>query len=193
MRNFTLTLNGMTPMLMHNVQLADPLNKFVKASKPISGKRKKTDEDHLELARIEFMGSLYYDKELGPIMPANNIEACLREGAKRIKQGKNIERGLSIVDPVTPVLYDGPRDIDGLWGDGESEFVNRASVKVQTSRVMRTRPVFNEWKIVVNGVFDETVLDEDTLDEICRLSGTRSGLGDWRPRYGKFTHTLEVK
>lgn len=193
MKNFTLTLTGAAPLLMHNAQLSDPLNRYVKEMKPISGKRNKTEDDHLAMARIEFMGGLYYDADLGPVMPAMNIEACLVEGAKRLKQGKNVERGLQIVDQVTPLAYSGPRDLEGLWGDGESEFIARHSVRVMTSRVMRTRPMFNNWALEVSGIYDEALLDEDMLNEICRNAGAFAGLGDWRPRFGKFTHTLEVQ
>lgn len=62
MKKFTLTLTGVTPLLVHNARLADPLDPIVRQTKPISGKRSKTEEDHLELARLEFIGGLYYDQ-----------------------------------------------------------------------------------------------------------------------------------
>lgn len=192
MKKFTLTLTGVTPLLVHNARLADPLDPIVRQTKPISGKRSKTEEDHLELARLEFIGGLYYDQDLGPVMPAMNIEAALRDGAKTFKKGKDVSRGLQITDMVAPIAYKGPRDIEGLWGNGESEFVHRTSVVVQRNRVQRTRPVFNNWAIEVEGVFDENIFDEDMLNTICETAGMMSGLGDYRPRFGKFTHELVV-
>jgi len=43
---------------MHNGQLADPMNRFTKAIKEITGKRKKSDSDHMEISHLEFLGSL---------------------------------------------------------------------------------------------------------------------------------------
>ena len=192
MKKFTLTLKGVTPLIMHNARLADPLDTIVRQMKPLSAKRSKTEEDLLEIARLEFVGGLYFDADLGPVMPAMNIEATLRDGAKTFKKGKDITRGLQVTDMVVPVAYKGPRDIDGLWGGGDSEFVYRTSVVVQRNRVQRTRPIFRNWALEVNGVFDENIFDEDVLNTICETAGMMSGLGDYRPRYGKFTHELEV-
>ena len=193
MKSFVLTMMGTAPMLVHNAQLSDPLNKWAKEMKKVSSKRTKTEDDHLEMSRLEFYGGMYYDADLGPVIPAMNIEATLVNGAKKIKLGKAVTQGLRITDQVTPIIYKGPRDMAGLWGDGESEFVNRASVKVGMARVMRTRPMFTNWALEVSGVYDESIFDEDVINEICTYSGTLIGIGDWRPRFGTFTHELEVK
>ena len=193
MKSFVLTMMGTAPMLVHNAQLSDPLNKWAREMKKVSSKRTKTEDDHLELSRLEFYGGMYYDADLGPVIPAMNIEATLVNGAKKIKLGKAVTQGLRITDQVTPIIYKGPRDMAGLWGDGESEFVNRASVKVGMARVMRTRPMFTNWALEVSGVYDESIFDEDVINEICTYSGTLIGIGDWRPRFGTFTHELEVK
>ena len=42
------------------------MNKFAKAMKAITSKRKKTDEDYIELARLEFFGGLYADDQGRP-------------------------------------------------------------------------------------------------------------------------------
>lgn len=45
---------GISPLLMHNGQTSDPLNRFSKQLKAVSSKRKKSDEDYEEMARIEW-------------------------------------------------------------------------------------------------------------------------------------------
>jgi len=80
-----LTLTGTAPMLMHNIQLADPLNAIARAMKEISSKRKKTDEDQLRMAELEFKGGLYITDQLGPYVPGVNVEKCL--GATRSHRG----------------------------------------------------------------------------------------------------------
>ena len=190
MREFTLTITGTAPLLMHNSQLSDPLNKWKKAIEVAS--KGKTEADLLETSRLEFCGGMYYDTDLGPVLPAMMIEASIRDGAKNLRQGKNVTRGLRITDQVTPLVYNGPRDIESMWNDGDSEFVHRVPVKINGRSIMRTRPIFREWVAEVNGIFDETIFDPDKVDDIIGLAGTLAGIGDWRPRFGTFTHNLEV-
>lgn len=79
-------LVGDAPMIQHNGQTADPLNRFSKQLKALSGKKKKTDSDLEEMAKIEFMAGLYLSKE-GPIIPATMIDACVIEAAKKAREG----------------------------------------------------------------------------------------------------------
>ena len=56
MKNFTITLTGEAPILMHNAQLSDKFNPITKAMSAINAKRtKKTDDDEWEMRRLEFM------------------------------------------------------------------------------------------------------------------------------------------
>lgn len=73
---------GFAPLLMHNGAMANPLNPRVKEMKAITSLRKKTDENHLELQRLEFAASLYLDAKGRVIIPSSNIEGTLVEGAK---------------------------------------------------------------------------------------------------------------
>lgn len=189
MKNFTLTLTGSTPLLMHNSRLSDPLDPAAKALKKISGKRNKTDDDHVAMGEAEFMGGLYLDPDVGPYIPDLNIAATLLEGAKLNKLGMKVKRGLLITTPVNPVSYDGPRDPAQMWTSGR--FAHRASVGVGQARVMRTRPVFYEWAVQADGLIDESQLDFDQLVQIANNAGDFIGIGDWRPRFGRFTAKVE--
>ena len=60
LQSVTLKLSG-SSIIPHNGQTADPRNRFSKAMKLISGKRKKTDSDLDELARLEFLAGLYLE------------------------------------------------------------------------------------------------------------------------------------
>jgi hypothetical protein len=59
LEKYACRITGAAPLILHNVQLADPLNAYAKEMKKISGKRRKTDADLEELARFEWHGSLY--------------------------------------------------------------------------------------------------------------------------------------
>jgi hypothetical protein len=184
MSRFRLTCTGTKPLLMHNSRLSNPLDTIAKSMKRISAKRVKTDEDHEEMARLEHMGGLYFDEEIGPFVPGQNFERCLVDAARITKSGKKIERGVFVDTDVNPLDYKGPRDLDGLWQDENFRFA--ASVKVGMSRVTRTRPQFREWRVEAEGEFDATVINLVELGEIATTAGLMIGLGDWRPRYGRF-------
>lgn len=189
MARFRLTCRGTTPLLMHNARLSNPLDEVAKAMKRVSAKRVKTEDDHEELARLEHLGGLYFDADLGPYLPGQNFERCLVDAARITKAGKKIERGVFVTSDVNPLAYDGPRDVDGLWKD--ENFRHAASVKVQTSRVTRTRPQFRTWAVEAEGEFDPAVISLDEIREIADTAGRMIGLGDWRPRFGRFTAEVE--
>lgn len=188
MIDFTITLTGTAPLLMHNSRLSNPLDPATKALKKYTAKRNKTDEDHETIARLEFAGGLYFDSDAGPYIPGENIMRCLVEGAKLTKQGVKVTRGVFIKTDVNPLAFDGPRSEDGLWQAG---WRHMASVKVGTSRTMRCRPWFPEWKVAADGILDPSVLELDDISTIAVNAGSLIGLGDWRPRFGRFIAKVE--
>lgn len=185
MKELTIHITGVSPMLMHSARLSDPLDPATKALKAASTKRSKTDDDIEAVAEAEFMGSLYHDPEAGPYLPGENIMAALVAGAKLSRLGTKVTRGMLVKSDVNPLMYDGPRDPVAMWRDGR--FKHRASVKVQTSRVIRTRPVFLNWSTSADLLMDESQLDVDQLSRIANDTGAFIGVGDWRPRFGRFT------
>lgn len=187
MATFQMEIEGIAPLLMHSARLADPMDDATKALAAVTGKRKKTDDDHIEVARLEHLGSLYISQEFGPFIPGQNIEAALFRGAARTKQGTALKSALLIPTNVNPLIYKGPRDAQGLWDD--KGFVHRSSVKVGTSRVIRTRPVFASWQLGFEGDLDTEVVDKNSFETIADTTGRLVGLGDWRPRFGRFTVT----
>jgi hypothetical protein len=189
MARFRMSCTGTHSLLMHNARLSNPLDDIAKSMKRVTSKRIKTDEDHEELARLEHMGSLYFDPEVGPYVPGQNFERCLVDAARITKSGKKIERGVFVETDVNPLSYDGPRDIEGLWRD--QNFRHAASVKVGTSRVTRTRPQFRGWMVEAEGTYDPAVLNLVELREIATTAGLMIGLGDWRPRFGRFSCTVD--
>jgi len=189
---FRVTCESAAPLLMHNGQLIDPLSAYSKDIAAVSGKNKKTDADHLEMMRLEFLGGLYYDPEVGPFIPAENLRKCLIEGARFRKEGKDIERGVFLTTIVNRLDYgDFPRDPEALLE--HPQFVNRVPVTVGRAKVMRTRPHFPSWSVTAQGWYnDEVIKSVEVLDTAFQTAGSLVGLCDRRPTYGRFTHTLEV-
>lgn len=187
-KKLTMDITGTTPMLMHSARLADPLDEIARAMKKVSAKRAKSEEDYAELARLEFMGGLYFDEQYGPFVPGDNVFRSLVDAGRKRKLGQKVTTGLFVATDVNPLVYVGPRTVEELWADGR--FRHSASVKVGTSRVVRTRPVFQEWSTSVELVLDTELLDLDDLRQLVDISGAIIGLGDWRPRFGRFEATL---
>lgn len=188
MIDFTITLTGTAPLLMHNSRLANPLDPATKALKRVLSKRNKTDDDYEQIARLEFTGGLYLDPNVGPYIPAENIARCLVDAARLTKMGVKVTRGVFISTDVNPLAYDGPRDDQGLW---DADFRHMASVKVKMARNMRCRPQFPQWRVQADGVLDPSVLELSDLASIADNAGSLIGLGDWRPRFGRFTAHVE--
>jgi hypothetical protein len=202
MARIRVTFDGSTavngsPLLMHNERLADPLDPYARWMAELSGKRKKTERDHEELGRREFIGGGYWlhddgpgTNPTGPCVPTWNIIRCLQAGATRFKLGKQVVRGLVPVTDVTPLVYDGPDDADALWRS--ASFVSRKGVGVGQSKVIRTRPSFTDWQVDAELELDLTILDPATVASIAVSAGLYEGLGDNRPRHGRFLGSVEL-
>lgn len=183
MKTTEIEIKGLTPLIMHNGQLSDPLNEHTQALARLTSKRNKTIEDHKAVSKCEWYGGLYVDEEGAPCLPGEVIEAALVEGAKKYKLGKAAKGGIIVVGNFA-LEYKGPKTADKLWADGG--YLKRASVKVGTSRVIRSRPIFSEWACTFEVQWDEAVLkDERTVFEIVEAAGM-CGIGDWRPKFGRF-------
>jgi hypothetical protein len=184
MKTRTYTIRGIGKgLLMHNERLADPLNKWTRAIAEISKKRTKTEDDHIEMGRREWFGAMYLNEDDQPIIPERCLEAMIRDGAKKEKQGKNVQSAAIVTEPAL-VRYPGPKTPDGLWAD--ESFRLRASVGVSGKRVTRTRPLFPEWSVTFVVEYDENVLQARDIDRFIETAGRLVGIGDWRPKYGRF-------
>jgi hypothetical protein len=179
---------GGAPLLMHNERLSDPLDDYCRAVKEISSKRAKTDADLLEMARREFEGGLYMNGN-GPCIPADNVLACMVEGARKFKLGKQVDRGLFPLVAHADLLYEGPRDAKKLWKDRDT-FSLRKGVNVMGRKVIRTRPLFSEWALEFPFQVDPDIFDLDDIEKIINYAGHYIGLGDRRPRMGRFSGSV---
>jgi hypothetical protein len=191
--------SGGSALIVHNERLADPMDSFVQALQAITSKRRKTLEDHAEIARLEFLGGLYTDPVMSypvngakpvPVVPAWNILRCLQDGGKRHRRGVDVPRGVYPLQQFAALQYEGPTDPQELWKDGS--FALRKSVGVQRSRTMRTRPIFHEWQTDLLIEVDPVIFDVHTLKDIWKSAGVYAGLGEMRPIWGRFDATLEI-
>lgn len=194
MKELIMELVGTVPIILHNNQTVNPLNRYCQALKPLTGKRKKTDEDVIEIARIEWEAGLYvYNGMI--VIPGKCIDASFKNGAKRTKEGRKWVQGAMIMEDYAPLKYKGMKngkfDINGdIPSPSLDELFKTNSVmdmvKVGISTVLRTRPIFYDWSIECTVAFDEKIFDQRSIENIVRETGKYVGLCERRPRYGKF-------
>lgn len=184
----TLYMTGTAPLLLHNVQLGDPDNEYVREIGRLNAlKGKITDEQRAERDWLKFRGGLYYDDEIGPVLPAANAFRSLQQAAALTRNGKDIERGLVILDEAAPLEYDGPRKPDELWGDGKSRFVDRRMARVNRAPVVAIRPRFDQWAASFRFELDEDVMNPDDFSFIAEKAGRMIHVGDYRRFFGAYS------
>jgi len=183
-----IVMQGVSPLLCHNGQTADPRNTYAKAMKAVSSKRKKVDADFDELARLEWLAGIYRSAD-DLVIPDYVIESAMIAGAKKSKRGPQAKCGLFFTQHAL-LEFDGKPDVindDALAEMFESgDFTHTIGVRVGMAKVMRTRPVFRNWTCIAFAQYDPDVLNLRDIEEIAADAGKLVGIGDWRPKHGRF-------
>jgi hypothetical protein len=165
LRRIKVTVEGVTPLL---------LNRFREQSgKPNS------DLTPRDLAEE----GLYRDQDGNPTttVPAWNVYKSIMEAGKYFKDGRSAWStkegsrmpGVTWIEDVHNNLQITPED----WE------VHDAAVKIPATggRVIRYRPVFNQWKLDFYMMCDTDFMNLKVLREIVDCAGQRVGVGEWRP------------
>jgi hypothetical protein len=185
----TIRLQGVSPLLCHNGQIADPRNGYARAMKAVSSKRKKTDSDLDELARLEWLAGLYrFGDDL--VVPDYVLESLFIGGAKKSKRGPQAKCGIFFTDHASLQFQGKPATVTDetlaeMFETGQ--FSHCIGVKVGMAKVMRTRPIFRGWSLDAVAQYDPDVLNHRDIQEIADDAGKLVGLGDWRPKHGRFS------
>lgn len=135
----------------------------------------------------EAQAALYLDEDGNHVEPASHIEGALvKAGANFKYQGrktyKDLFRAALFVEPELI-----PLECDGYEVDTRPAVVMRA-------RIMRSRPIFKEWALdfTITNIADDQVAMK-AIKEILEYSGTSVGIGDFRPKFGRFiVETFEM-
>jgi len=215
MKQYKVTIEGQTPLLMHNDNIVFSEKVGAWCRDPANKGNSVAGDDRTP--PWTWIGYTYHDGHVFGI-PADNLMTMLREGgAKVIKRGKETfkrqtQSGIMLDQQQWPLLIGGktiPVDpIKGLIGNmdfvkhiemaesmGFELLVKRA--KVGRAKHVRVRPMYRQWK--AEGSL--TVLNEEMfgitreiLQTILDQAGAMVGLCDWRPSspmssgtFGRFT------
>lgn len=150
-------------------------NKFIEDKSETSRRKQKTYDDNEELEK-----RTYKNNKGELIQPAIHIKSSMVKSATAFKfEGKktykDIIRAGIIIDPSEIVHLNQKYEID------------KRSVVIQRSRIMRVRPILNEWglKFKIINLQPEN-LSKKVIKDILTDSGKYTGIGDMRPEYGRF-------
>lgn len=140
----------------------------------------------------EWKKTIYFDEKVGVHLPASVFEACLINAGKQFKvTGRKtateyIKSGVFCMEECLPFLVDGS-PIKTL--DDERIIIDKRTTKNPSTRGrnMRYRARFDKWSseftIMVNS---DDYITSDLLKEIIKYAGMFVGVGDYRPRFGRF-------
>jgi len=170
MKNIKIEITGISPLLQHRF----PMPENGEAKKPIR-KNKEQQTDDVEK-------SLYRLPDGTIIQPALHIITSMKKGAAKFQVPgsgkltfKNIVGGGAVI--ITPESI--PHKI-------QTYEIDRRPVVVPSTkgRVVRERPVFNNWRLCFEVEFDESEISASDIHEILAYAGRRVGIGDFRPERG---------
>ena len=167
MEEVKVKIVGIAPMLM---------NRF-KMEKPEDTKAKRKDEQYSPETDAE--NALYRDEKIGIYAPCTWLEACLREAGKEIKKGKS-----SYKETIKSSVFITPEMIP--LNKKTYDEIDLRAVVIQRNRVAKGRPKFNSWALEFNIKYDEKRIKKDTLKQILEEAGATKGIGDYRPKFGRF-------
>lgn len=190
MKTISIRIKGQTPLILHSCQCVNPLHPISVKLKALTGKRKKTEDDLRLISDLEWEGGLYWDDDMNaPYIPAENLEATIKEAAKHWKRGKDVAMAFSVLD-MKPVLDYGEQKTKKQLAQ-DFRYRDVRAMSVQRAKVVRTRPRFNVWSCEFTAAYDETILDIGFLADCFTYAGNYVGLCDSRPKYGKFCAAIE--
>ena len=182
MKTLKIRVTGDSALLMNKDTLSDPLNPKTQEIKVLTSKRKKLEEDHLQIAELGYRSALYYDEGVGLYLPGAMLKASMVNGAKMQRLGAAFKRSVIVLEDMIPLNYEGPTTPDGLWED--KNFVDVRSVGVMTARVMRYRPKIRNWSVNATILYAEDLVEEADLMRAIENAGMFAGVGDFRPECG---------
>lgn len=163
-----VTIKGVAPLLQHRFDDTKDAGEIKKSGRQYN---------HEKQAKQ----ALYTDKNGNIIQPAIHIENSMIKAAtefpmpgKGKKTFKDAFKGGIFVEPLEI-----PHKIQEWTIDKQNVVVNRA-------RITRARPRLDEWELDFTIISIDERLTSDIIKQILNEAGNTKGIGDYRPRYGRF-------
>lgn len=205
----TGTIIGASPLLQSCKTHQHPSDPLRRLAKPLSSKAKKSEEDFISLAKLDFIASTHWlDTSAGeveilpngdvtfagyarPYVPGDMLRASLKESSRALKNrlGAAFDRGVQILDDFE-LRYEGPKDCVGMWNAGL--YRNDGACRNGGKLVWVTRVAIPVgWEIDFELYADSSQIELSDLQLMIQGAGRYVGMGAWRPtcggRFGRFT------
>ncbi len=168
MKTINVEITGIAPLLQNRFPVEEHGQNQTKAKKKVY-----IPEDEAKKCLYIRDGQIF--------QPAEHIYQSMVRAAVDFKyEGKKtykdvITSGILVEPEEIPLISEKPYEID------------TRPVMIQRSRVLRWRPKFNQWKLGFKiTILDEKNINQITLKEILDRAGSTKGIGDYRPRFGRF-------
>lgn len=194
MKSLTVQIKGIEPLLINNPQAVDPFNKYSRAAKEITSKRKKTDEDLLKLREIEIESKLYFDDKVGVWIPATWITAAIasQSWAKAKIKKADIRSCVFVNESKIKLNYAGMDKVKTKTDVVKNEMFHTVlNLKQGQVRVCKAAPIFNDWSVEFEILFDDTIINASDLKNLIEIAAKFGGFGDFRPTYGRALATFK--
>lgn len=190
---FAVKIKGVAPLLMQRYPLFEAL-----------GQVKKTRTSAFDIS--EYKNCLYLTDKDEVYQPSVHFEQSMLKASSSFKipgKGKTTWKSWinsnvlvqpdEVLHGLTAKDFEAVKDVEsrpyrgGLLleaGGRAGLFISR--VVIQRSAVPKVRPIILEWELefTLNTLSDEC--NKSILREILEKAGIEKGIGDWRPKFGRF-------
>lgn len=184
MYTVNVTVEGIAPLMQHRYPMPD-LGNLSKGGNKSTGAKDFTQEWR-EYFYSETSGQIY--------QPSSHLEGALIKAAvgfkvagKRGKTYKDLFSANVFIDP-TNIPHEGFTVPDELDTDADKPlYLDVRPVVIQRARVVRIRPCFKPgWRLSFEIQVADDEIQPGMLQDVLTLAGKTVGIGDYRPRFGRF-------
>jgi hypothetical protein len=179
-----VTVRGISPLIQHRFPMPD-LGNLSKGGTKHTGAK-----DYSQ----EWRDYFYATPEGEIYQPSSHFEGALVKAAvnfkvtgKRGKSYKDLIVANIIIDPERiPHNMKVPEELDA---DADKPlYLDVRPVIVQRARVVRIRPTFKTgWELSFEIQVGDDEIQPELLQDILMLAGKTVGIGDYRPKFGRFS------
>ena len=171
-------LTGITPLMQSNAD--SMITDEPAGGDKIKVKKKKVynDAEEAEIRCYRINGKLCH--------PSACFRASLMKAATNHKFGKMSAASAVEVAVHLPVADYFPV-LDAEGKPAKSYVIDKRTVVVNKSRIVRCRPKFPEWKMQIELEIDDDFVSPEQVTDLLNIMGSKIGLGEFRPErdYGK--------
>jgi len=174
MLKFNVTIKGVAPLLFNRYPDEENFEGVSKARTAIGSSEEQTEK------------SLYRTDNGEIYSPADHlIGAMVKSGSNFKLKGKQ-----TFKDVMKAGVFINPLQIVHL---NQAYVTDRRPVVIQRARIMKPRARMDEWSLKFELVCIDDRANARDIQDVLEYAGTYVGIGDYRPRYGRFEVTEFTK